>query len=126
MISKKYVCEIIEARVEEIFKKVDGELKKIDRSGSLPAGVVLCGAGAKLHKITDVAKSTLRVSASIGYPLNVTSVIEEVSDIGMVCAIGLVRWGAQALGSGKGFVSQYKSIKNVTGKMKKWIGSLMP
>src|SRR3989344_8343317 len=32
LISKRYVAEIIEARVEEIFDKVDSELRKIDRS----------------------------------------------------------------------------------------------
>jgi cell division protein FtsA len=36
-ISRKYVSEIINARVEEIFDKIDNEFKKIDRSGMLPA-----------------------------------------------------------------------------------------
>jgi len=127
MVSKKYVAEIIEARAEEIFSMVDAELKKIDRSGMLPAGIVICGGGAKLPKITEVAKKTMRISASLGYPSNITSVIDEVQDVSMTCAIGLVKWGMQATsGSGKGFASQYKSIKNVTNKMKKWLGSLMP
>lgn len=127
LVSRKYVAEIIEARTEEIFKMVDAELKKIGRSGSLPAGVVLCGGGALLPKIVDVAKRQLRISASLGYPHNITSVMDEVQDVSMTCAIGLVKWGMQAMaGSQKGFASQYKSIKNVTNKMKKWFGSLMP
>ncbi|PIR14287.1 MAG: cell division protein FtsA, partial [Flavobacteriales bacterium CG11_big_fil_rev_8_21_14_0_20_35_7] len=39
VISKKYVSEIIEARVEEICSKIDDELNRIDRSGMLPAGI---------------------------------------------------------------------------------------
>ncbi|MCK5085702.1 cell division protein FtsA, partial [Candidatus Parcubacteria bacterium] len=35
--TRKYLAEIIEARVEEIFFIVDKELKKIDKSGMLPA-----------------------------------------------------------------------------------------
>jgi cell division protein FtsA len=45
---RRYVTEIIEARVEEIFSLVDSELKKLDKSGMLPAGVVITGGGAKL------------------------------------------------------------------------------
>jgi cell division protein FtsA len=126
MVSRKYIAEIIEARVEEIFSMIDKELKKIDRSGNLPAGIVLCGGGAKLPGILDSAKKELRFAAQLGYPNNVSSVIEEVQDLSMTCAIGLVYWGAQALESSGGFSSRYKSIKNVTGKMKKWLGSMMP
>lgn len=45
-VSKKYIAQIIDARVEEIFEKIDNELKKIDRSGMLPAGIVFVGGGA--------------------------------------------------------------------------------
>src|SRR3989339_1313920 len=45
VISKKYVSEIIEARVEEIMEKIDDELKKIERSGMLPAGAIFIGGG---------------------------------------------------------------------------------
>ena len=50
IISKKYVAEIIEARVEEIFEKIDEELKKIDRSGMLPAGAFLISGGSKMRE----------------------------------------------------------------------------
>ena len=43
--SRSYVVEIIEARLEEIFNMVNGELKKINRDGKLPAGIVLTGGG---------------------------------------------------------------------------------
>lgn len=66
VVSKKYIAEIIEARVEEIFAKVDSELKKVDRSGSLPAGVVLIGGGSKLPGMIEVAKRKLRLPACFG------------------------------------------------------------
>ncbi|MBU1164987.1 cell division protein FtsA [Patescibacteria group bacterium] len=94
-ISRKYIAEIIEARVEEIFEKVDAELKKIDRDGKLPAGIVLTGAGAKLTGLDEVAKRKLRLPASIGYPLGVTSAVEKINDPAFVTAVGLVLWGSQ-------------------------------
>ena len=45
-ISRRFIAEIIEMRLAEILEFVDNELKRIGRSGKLPAGVVLVGAGA--------------------------------------------------------------------------------
>ncbi|MDH4129306.1 MAG: cell division protein FtsA, partial [Spirochaetota bacterium] len=46
-VSRHELAEIIEARVNEIIDLVNKELKKIDRQGLLPAGIVLVGGGAK-------------------------------------------------------------------------------
>lgn len=94
-VSKKYISEIIEARVEEIFTRVDGELKKIDRSGSLPAGIVLTGGGAKLQGVVEAAKASLRLPASMGFPIDITSTTDKVNDVTYSTAVGLVLWGMQ-------------------------------
>jgi len=125
IVSKKYVCEIIEARVEEIFNKVDKELKKIERSGSLPAGIVVCGGGSKLTKILDIAKKSLRISASLGYANNITSVIEGVNDLSMTSAIGLVKYGEVAMENNFS-KKTFNSVGNVKNKIKKLFGSFMP
>ncbi len=125
LVSKKYLAEIIEARVEEIMDKVDEELKKIERSGALPAGIILTGSGAKLPKIVEVAKRKLRLPAALGYPYDIISVIDKVNDLSFTTAIGLVKWGHQLYRRRKG-ISRFKSVAGVTDKMKKWFKSLMP
>ncbi len=95
VISRRYVSEIIEARVEEIFEKVDAELRKIDRSGMLPAGVCLIGGGAKLGDIVDVAKRKLRLPASIGSNRSIATVVDKVNDLEYLTALGLISWGEQ-------------------------------
>ena len=62
-VKRKYLAEIIEARVEEIFEKIDEEFKKIERSGMLPGGVYLIGGGTKLNDMVDIAKKKLRLPA---------------------------------------------------------------
>jgi cell division protein FtsA len=124
MVSKKYVAEIIEARVDEIFEKVAEELKRIGRNGVLPAGAILTGGGAQMPKIIDSAKKTLCLPASLGYPLDITSVIDEINDLNYTTAIGLIKWGSQVSGGGKS--SRFKSVNEVTKKMKKWVKALMP
>lgn len=92
-VSKRYVGEIIEARVEEIIDKVDAELKKVERSGMLPAGVLLTGGGSKLAGLVEVAKRKLRLPAALGYPVGVTATVDKANDVTFSTAIGLVMWG---------------------------------
>jgi cell division protein FtsA len=89
----QYVSRIVEARCEELFERIDKELKKIERSGMLPAGVVLTGGGAKLPGLVELAKEKLRLPASLGYPMSVTSITDRSNDLGFTTAIGLVQWG---------------------------------
>lgn len=132
MISKKMVAEIIEARVEEIMEKIDGELKRAGRSGLLPAGIVITGAGAKMKGIIEVAKRKLRLPASVGLPIGVTAITDRVQDLGFSTAIGLVLWGAamrEGSGGGKSFGGILKSATNIGGVKKfarKLFGDLFP
>lgn len=125
MVKKKFLNEIVSARVEEILQKVDDELRKIQRSGLLPAGVVFTGAGAKIPGLVDLAKKVLRLPANLGYPLNVVSVTDKVSDLGFATAVGLVKWGSemQNLHSHK---PAGKNINAVSGQVKKWLKTLIP
>lgn len=125
-VSRREVADIIEARLEEIFDLVDRELQKLDRSGKLPAGVVLTGGGAKLSGIVDVAKRKLRLPASIGYPLEVASPLERVNDLSFTTALGLVRWGAQQQVAPSGFKLPKFGLGDMGGKVKKWFQALMP
>lgn len=122
LISKKYLAEIIEARVDEILEKIDEELKKIDKSGALPAGVILTGGGAKIPKLVDECKRKLKLPASLGYPYDIISVIDKVNDLSFTTAVGLVKWGA----SKQNGSSRFKSVTHATDKLKKWFKSLMP
>lgn len=131
VISRKYVAEIIEARVEEIFEKIDVELKKVDRSGSLPAGVVLIGGGAKLPGIVEVTKKKLKLPTCLGFAQNLTSAIDKVQDLGFLTAVGLVVWGEQ-LTKGKNnrfflsHIPQFKSVAQVGEKIRGWLKDMMP
>ena len=64
-ISTKKLSEIIEARLSDIFDLIEAHLKKIDRSGLLPAGIILTGGGAALEGIEELAKSSLRLPARL-------------------------------------------------------------
>jgi cell division protein FtsA len=127
-VSRRQIAEIIEARLEEILTMVDKELQSIDRSGMLPAGVVLVGGGAKLPGLVEVAKRQFRLPASVGYPLDIVTAIDKLNDPAFATAIGLAYWGALAAkrSSGESLLSRFSSVGQVTGKIQKWFKSLIP
>ncbi len=131
MVKTRFIAEIIEARLEEIFEAADNELRKIDRSGMLPVGAVLAGGAVKLEGVIDVAKRILRLPCSLGVPTSVSSVIDEVHDPAYATAIGLAVWGNAIRGVGKGKFSlnsllKFKSVDKVADQLRKWMKSLVP
>jgi cell division protein FtsA len=97
IVSRRFVSDIAQARAEEIFEKVEKELKKIDRSGMLPAGAILTGGGVKLGGMTEIARQVLRLPVSIGTPAGVvTPLTELVQDPAFSTAVGLILWGYNA------------------------------
>jgi len=75
--SSKFVTHIIEERVKEILHLMGKELKKLEKSGQLPGGVILCGGGAKLPKIAEFAKKELKLPVKVGSPRGFTTVEQD-------------------------------------------------
>ena len=125
-VSKKYVAEIIEARVEEIFEKVDEEFRKIDRSGMLPAGVFLVGGGAKLTDLVEVGKRKLRLPVGLGENRNIDAVIDKVNRLEFLTALGLVAWGSRTIGEMKTPWVGGEKFGAVFEKAKKFFKGMIP
>lgn len=128
VIKQRYTNEIINARVEEILQKVDDELRKVQRSGLLPAGIVFTGGGSKIPGMVDCAKKILRLPATLGYPLNIVSVTEKVNDLGFSTVLVLVKWGSlmDSVDTRRGRVNVFKSFGKAGGQLKKWFKVLVP
>jgi len=62
---RKKLEEIIGARLSDIFELIDSHLKKINRNGMLPAGIVITGGGSGTVSIEDQAKDTLKLPSRI-------------------------------------------------------------
>ncbi|PIQ67427.1 cell division protein FtsA [Candidatus Uhrbacteria bacterium CG_4_10_14_0_2_um_filter_41_7] len=127
LVKTYFISEIIEARAEEIFEAVDDELRKIDRSGMLPVGVVLTGGGMKLAGMVEVAKRVMRLPAVVGAPVGVSSVIDEVNDPAYATAVGLAIWGYSIKSvSKKRFNINLKGLGQVSDQLRKWLKALIP
>jgi len=126
MVMRRHVAEIIEARVEEIFEKIDKELRRIDRSGLLPGGVILTGGGAKLPGMVELARKTLRLPAQLGYPSGILTVTEAVNDLTLTTAIGLVLWGFKIMNASskerRGIFSKVSGLGSLAKNLGKFLG----
>ncbi len=67
--SRRFVAEIIEARLAEILELVDNELKALGKSGKLAGGAVLVGGGAKIPGLAELVKQELKLTSQIGMTL---------------------------------------------------------
>ncbi|KPJ73408.1 hypothetical protein AMJ48_01480 [Parcubacteria bacterium DG_74_1] len=88
--SPKELTNIVRARISEIFREINRELKKISREKFLPAGIVLTGGGAKLLGIVELAKKEFRLPARLGKPKGIA---ELENDPGLATVCGLVLLG---------------------------------
>jgi len=130
LVGRKFIADITEARVQEIYELINRELSKVDRAGMLPAGIVLTGGGAKLNGMLDAAKRELALPASLGTPIGVSSVIDLANDPAMSTAIGLALWGHNIRGTSSGGFGQmftkFKGLDSVTKSLKKIFKSIKP
>lgn len=121
--SRRYVSEVIEARLEEIFEMVDKDLSLIGRSRKLPSGVVLTGGGAKLPGIVELARSKFKLTAQVGLPPSGLfevvdhNLLEYVESPEYAAILGLVLSGEDAgdiTPTGDGFTEWLKKlIRNI-------------
>jgi cell division protein FtsA len=94
--SRREMAEIIEARVQEIFQLVLGELRKSGYERLLPAGLVLCGGTALLPGIREVAREHTGVPVRIGMLWDLGGLAETLRSPAFATAVGLLRWGLRA------------------------------
>ena len=63
--SKRKLDEIIQARLHDVFELIDNNLKKVNRSGLLPAGIIITGGSAFIANLDLAAKSSLKIPARV-------------------------------------------------------------
>jgi len=103
--SRKYIAEIIEARLGEICELINNELRLIGKAGRLPGGVVLAGGGSKLPGVVELVKNELKMSSQIGLPHPEFFKGNEVADIiespEYVAVLGLLLWARELRPAGR-------------------------
>ena len=126
---KKKLDEIIIARLSDIFDLIESHLKKIGRSGLLPAGIILTGGTSGVSTIEDLARASLKLPSKLA-SINFTTSLKncQVKDSSWSVAYGLCIWGMSSgeeisfgasAGAGNG-------PKGLTRKLFSWFKQFLP
>ena len=93
--TRRHLNEILEARAEELFLHIRGEIAKAGLEQSLLEGVVLTGGGALLNGMADMAEAVLNCQARNGLVIGVEDWPEEVDNPTWTTAAGLAMYSAR-------------------------------
>jgi cell division protein FtsA len=92
---RRFINEILEARAQELFRYVRAELARVGMDRALIGGVFLCGGGARMPDICDVAERMLTCQARFGLPNGIRDWPEEMNDPTWTTAAGLAMYSAK-------------------------------
>ncbi|MEO9255385.1 MAG: cell division FtsA domain-containing protein, partial [Tepidiformaceae bacterium] len=87
-----HVCEILQARSEEILEMVALELKRAGYLDKLAAGLVLTGGTSQLRGLAEMAEARLGIPARIGKPHGYFGLTDLIGTPAYATSIGLVEY----------------------------------
>ena len=120
---KRKVDEIVEARFSDIFELVDGYLKKIKRSGLLPAGVVITGGGSGNGLVEGLARNMLRLPSRIGKEDSLAHIKGPARDATWFVAFGLCMIAREGNTEGR---AHHSGSNKAKGFVKEFLRQFLP
>ncbi len=91
-VSYRDLCDIINARVEELFRLILCQMPQTDFGVAIPSGLVLTGGSSNLAGIAELGQRVTRLPVRVGLPL---SLDETLRDPAYATGLGLVCWRAR-------------------------------
>jgi cell division protein FtsA len=122
--NRRLLCQIVQARCDEILHGVATAVKRLRLPSDLITGVVMTGGGSLLDGLVDRAEQVLRMPVRIGYPVNVVTANDAAFHPSYSTALGLIKYAhgmkdqAVARAAKAGLTSK---PKGTTGRMRSWI-----
>ena len=94
-VTKRELVEILEARAQQLFDYVEDFRARYARDLKLKEGVVLCGGGAKLEGMIEIAEKVLRRQARLGLPRGIGQWPDALATPEWTTAAGLAMYSAR-------------------------------
>jgi len=89
---RRMICEIIQARCEEILEMIVSEVQSATDTELVSAGLVLTGGTARLPNLDLLAEQVTRLPARIGLPGHIFGLVDELHDPAYATGVGLLQW----------------------------------
>ncbi len=93
-VNLEHLRRIMALRLEEIFDLIEQELREAGLSHYLRAGVLICGGGARIPGIQNLAEKIFQLPASLGKAHSISGLKSALDQPEFATAIGLVKFGS--------------------------------
>lgn len=93
-IPRRVLAEIIESRVEELFKLAYTEIRNTGLAEMMSAGLVLTGGASALEGVSDLAEGIMHMPVRVGYPRGIKGLVELVNSPAYATSVGLCIYAA--------------------------------
>ncbi len=120
-IAKKYLIDIIEPRVEEIFSLIREELERSNYYNIITQGVVLTGGCALLPGITDLAEKIFATNTRVGKPSYPGELGDLINEPRFSTAIGLLDYAVEQISGDNSRKSRKKKGDSFFNKAINWL-----
>ena len=90
--SRRVLSEVLQPRAEEIFHALWDEIRRAGYERSLHSGLVLCGGGALLEGMAEIAEQIFDLPIRRGCPVDVGGLSDHVSSPSFATGVGLVKY----------------------------------
>lgn len=122
-VSRKYLVEIIEPRVSEIFSLIRNEVRRSGYYDMLSAGVTITGGTSLLPGIVEISEKILNLPSRIGKPHYEGELADMVNVPEYSTALGLLSYGTKkySLGGSCNLSSKKLGFKNVFERIVSWL-----
>jgi cell division protein FtsA len=126
--SRELVCEIIQARCEEILEMIVTEVKRASEVETLSAGMVLTGGTARLPELDLLAEKVTGLPARVGWPVHIFGLVDELHDPAFAAGVGLLQWavGAQEVAPLGRSLGRSRAMDGLFKKLGDWFRVLLP
>ncbi|MGI8966176.1 MAG: hypothetical protein ACR2H1_08845, partial [Limisphaerales bacterium] len=90
----QHLQRIMSLRLEEIFQLIEKDLAREGLLDYLRAGIFICGGGARILRIQNLAEKIFNLSAHLGKTNSINGLKSALDQPEFATAIGLVKFGS--------------------------------
>lgn len=123
---RRRLCEIIEPRMEEIFRFIDHQIKQSGYGSEIIAGMVCTGGASGMKGTVELGEEILDMPVRMGEPWGVSGLIDVVSNPKYATGVGLVLYGFER--SEEDTTSSFQSggnlFQDIMDRMKRWFSDV--
>jgi cell division protein FtsA len=119
-LSRQTLAEVIEPRIEELYKLVQNELRRSGFEELLSSGIVLTGGSALLQGMTELGEEVFHLPVRVGIPAYAGALADVVRSPRYATAMGLLLEGRDQYLRAEASRVQTAGFSGIGERMKQW------